>query len=95
MIMKTIKEILQNPQATIIDVRSPMEYASGHVEGAINIPVDEIASEMEHIKTLNAPFIMYCRSGARSGMATHFMKEAGIEEVYNAGGLADIRILMM
>lgn len=93
--MKTIKEILQQPQATIIDVRSPMEYASGHVDGAVNIPVDEIAHEMDQLKALTPPYILYCRSGARSSMAAHYMTQAGFKEVYNAGGLADIRILMM
>jgi len=93
--MKTIKEILQAPQATIIDVRSPLEYAGGHVDGALNIPVDDIAHEMAQLKTLTPPFVLYCRSGARSGMAAHYMTQAGFKEVYNAGGLADIRILMM
>lgn len=93
--MKTIKELLQEPQATIIDVRSPMEYASGHVDGAVNIPVDEIAHETDQLKALTPPYILYCRSGARSSMAAHYMTQAGFKEVYNAGGLADIRILMM
>jgi rhodanese-related sulfurtransferase len=93
--MKTIKEMLQVPQATIIDVRSPMEYASGHVDGAVNIPVDEIAHEVDQLNSLTPPYILYCRSGARSSMAAHYMTQAGFKEVYNAGGLADIRILTM
>ena len=93
--MKTIKEMLQVPQATIIDVRSPMEYASGHVDGAVNIPVDEIAHEVDQLNSLTPPYILYCRSGASSSMAAHYMTQAGFKEVYNAGGLADIRILMM
>ncbi|MFN3528964.1 MAG: rhodanese-like domain-containing protein [Bacteroidia bacterium] len=93
--MQTIKELLQNPQATILDVRSPMEYQSGHIEGAVNIPVDEIAHRTDELKALTPPFILYCRSGARSSMAAQYMMQAGFSEVYNAGGLADIRILTM
>ena len=70
--MKTIKEMLQVPQATIIDVRSPMEYASGHVDGAVNIPVDEIAHEVDQLNSLTPPYILYCRSGAQQhGSALH------------------------
>jgi phage shock protein E len=93
--MQTIKELLQNPQATILDVRSPMEFESDHIEGAINIPVDEITYRTDELKALTPPFILYCRSGARSSMAAHYMMQAGFTEVYNAGGIADMRILTM
>jgi rhodanese-related sulfurtransferase len=93
--MKNIKELLQDPNVTILDVRSPMEYQSGHINGAINIPVDEMAYRMDELKALTPPFILYCRSGARSSMAAHYMTQAGFTEVYNAGGLADMHILTM
>jgi len=70
--------------AVIVDVRTASEFNSGHVEGAINIPVDQIATMKDELKKLGKPIITCCRSGARSGMAASTLKEAGID-CYNGG----------
>lgn len=71
--------------AVIIDVRTTGEYASGHIKGSKNIPLDKIQSKVQEIKKLNKPVIACCRSGARSGQATSFLKQNGIECI-NGGG---------
>jgi phage shock protein E len=88
--MKTISELLNIPGTTIIDVRSPMEFASENLPGAINIPVDLIQARVYDIKEMPAPYLLYCRSGARSGMAASILKQAGVEEVYNGGSIYDL-----
>jgi phage shock protein E len=88
--MKTISELLNTPGTTIIDVRSPMEFASENLPGAINIPVDIIQARVYDIKEMPAPYLLYCRSGARSGMAASILKQAGVEEVYNGGSVYDL-----
>jgi phage shock protein E len=88
--MKTIHELLRDPSTRIIDVRSPGEFASEHLPDALNIPVEIIASRIEEIKAMNAPVLLYCRSGARSGMATSILKQAGMSEVYNGGSVYDL-----
>jgi phage shock protein E len=70
--------------ASIVDVRTPAEFASGHFPGSINIPVDAIGGQIARIKALKKPVITVCRSGARSAAAATVMKQAGIE-VYNGG----------
>jgi rhodanese-related sulfurtransferase len=70
--------------AIVIDVRTPGEFASGHVKGSLNIPVDTIGGQIARIKAMNKPIITVCRSGARSGAAESMLKQAGIE-VYNGG----------
>ena len=75
---------LINRGAIIIDVRQPHEFSRGHVEGAINIPLNEMMSNIREIKQQNKPIITCCRSGARSGNAAATLKSAGIE-VYNGG----------
>lgn len=93
--MTSIKSLINEKGATVVDVRGPWEFEDGHVDGALNIPLDEIPSRIEDIKNLKMPLVVYCRSGNRSGMAEMILKQAGINEVYNGGGLADMRIALM
>ncbi|RVU27011.1 rhodanese-like domain-containing protein [Sandaracinomonas limnophila] len=82
-----MEEILDNPNVTVIDVRETFEFEDGHYEGAINIPLGTIPNNLDKIKSMNQPIVVYCRSGNRSGMALTLLKQAGIQEVYNGGGI--------
>lgn len=70
--------------ALIIDVRTPQEFAQGHADNSINIPLSEITSRIDDVKEQNKPVIICCRSGVRAGSATTLLKSAGVE-AYNAG----------
>jgi rhodanese-related sulfurtransferase len=70
--------------AMIIDVRSPGEFSSGHIDGSINIPLDEIAKKAPELEKKNKVLITVCRSGNRSGSAKAILEKAGLE-VYNGG----------
>ena len=83
-----MKNGLQN--ATFLDVRTPEEYQSGHVPGAINIPLNEVSHRMDECKKMKQPIVAYCRSGSRSGLVVSLLKQHGISEVYNGGGLTDL-----
>lgn len=76
--------------ATIVDVRTPGEFAGEHYPGAINIPLDEVAQRINEFKSFPKPVITYCRSGSRSGMAVAMLKQNGIAEAMNGGGLYNI-----
>lgn len=78
--------------ATIVDVRTPDEFRSGHPKGAINIPLDRIQGEVGKLDK-SKPVITCCRSGARSGMAADFLKSAGFE-VYNGGPWQNVQALL-
>jgi len=82
-----MEEILDNPNVTVIDVRETFEFEDGHYEGAINIPLGTIPNNLDKIKSMSQPIVVYCRSGNRSGMALTLLKQAGIQEVYNGGGI--------
>ena len=81
---------VKNGQKTCVDVRTPEEYAGGHVPGAINIPLDQVQNRLDEFKEMPKPIVAYCRSGARSGMATSILKGAGITDVINGGGMSDV-----
>lgn len=70
---------------TIVDVRTPEEFMGGNVQGSINIPLQELAQRIEEIKALEAPLLLCCLSGGRSGQATAYLKGLGIA-CENGGG---------
>ncbi len=69
--------------ATLVDVRTPGEFAAGHVEGATNIPVDELDARMAEIPS-ERPVVVYCRSGRRSAHAAASLEARGYE-VFDLG----------
>jgi rhodanese-related sulfurtransferase len=77
--------------ATIIDVRTPEEFKSGHVKGSINIPLDKVQNQSGKLDKTKA-VITCCRSGARSGMAADVLKRNGFE-CYNGGPWTSVRAL--
>ncbi|UAL45415.1 rhodanese-like domain-containing protein [Shewanella inventionis] len=79
------QKIHQN--ATLIDVRTAEEFAAGHIEGAINIPFENIVTELAKLNIAkNTEVVLYCRSGRRSGIAQDALIEQGYTATYNAGG---------
>lgn len=77
--------------ARVIDVRTPGEYAQGHFEGAINIPLQELEDRIKDVGPTNQAIVVYCLSGGRSSQAQRILKDAGFEDVTNAGGLSNLR----
>ena len=77
--------------ATIIDVRTPEEFKSGHVKGSINIPLDKVQNQCGKLDNTKA-VITCCRSGARSGMAADVLKSIGFD-CYNGGPWNSVRAL--
>ncbi|PWJ58685.1 rhodanese-related sulfurtransferase [Dyadobacter jejuensis] len=71
-------------QALIIDVRSPQEFATGHIPGSENMPLNRLSTYIAGLKAKNKVVITCCASGTRSGMATKVLAKAGID-VYNGG----------
>ena len=81
--MDEIQEYLDNG-AVVIDVRTVAEYEEGHVSNSKNIVLDTIPLKVDEIKALGNTFIAVCRSGARSGQATQFLSDAGLD-IINGG----------
>jgi rhodanese-related sulfurtransferase len=80
-------ELAVDPAVTVIDVRTPEEFAAGHLAGATM--VDFYAADFaDQIGALDRsqPYLVYCRSGNRSGQATALMAELGFEHVADLDG---------
>ena len=72
--------------ALVIDVRSPGEFASGHLARAINIPADEIETGLPgRVKDKSQVMLLHCASGMRSGLARQKLQALGYTHVFNLG----------
>ena len=69
---------LMSQGALVLDVRTPAEFAGGHVKGSRNIPVDELSRHINELKALNKPIVTCCASGMRSGRAAGMLSAEGI-----------------
>ena len=74
----------------VIDVRTPSEYSEGHLDGAVNIDVQDanFGTVLSQLPT-DGEYVVYCRSGNRSAQAVEIMKAAGFTNVVDAGGVND------
>jgi phage shock protein E len=71
--------------AIILDVRSKGEYASGHIKGSINIPVEQLSKNLNKLKDKNQHIITCCASGMRSASAKGILSSNAYVNVYNGG----------
>ena len=78
---------LKRPGTTIVDVRTPQEYAKGHLPGAVNVDVSapDFATQVASLDP-SAPYAVYCHSGNRSGVAVAAMADQGLTNAYHLQG---------
>lgn len=80
--------------ALIVDVRSAGEFRSMHLQGAVNVPLDELETKLPAVaKDKSQPLLVHCLSGTRSGLAIGRIKSLGYEKVYNVGSYQRARAL--
>jgi phage shock protein E len=87
---KGLKELLESEQPPLIlDVRTPSEFRSGHIEGARNVPHDKLPKGLgKKMAGKESSIVVYCQSGGRSGAALRVLKSAGYSNVQNFGGIS-------
>ena len=79
--------------ALLIDVRSANEYQSGHIEGSLNIPHQEIEALENAIgPEKDRQIVLYCRSGRRAGKALSALEKQGYRNIFNASGLEALQV---
>lgn len=67
------------PKKLVIDVRHPAEFAKGHADGSINIPLDEMPARLNEIRKVKQPPVLVCGGGTRHVKAFELLKKNGIE----------------
>ena len=84
-----IREIYETKEVTLVDVRTPVEFQDGTIVGAINIPMNEVVAKLYELKKME-PLVVFCRSGNRSEQVMHYLRNQGVEEVWNGGGWVEL-----
>ena len=81
--VRDAKELIEgNPSLVILDVRTNEEYTNGHIEGTINIPIDELEERLDELNN-NDELLVYCRTGNRSRTAIEILNENAYEKLYH------------
>jgi phage shock protein E len=75
-----------NTPHLLLDVRTPEEFADGHIAGAVNIPLAELGNQLSQVPR-DIPVIVYCRSGNRSAQAATLLRDSGYTNVLDMGGI--------
>lgn len=70
----------------ILDVRSPQEYAAGHIPNAINIPYDEMGDRLNELPAGRSPIVVYCERGVRARVAEQVLAEQGFATTFHLEG---------
>ena len=85
------KEMMDTQEVVILDVREQHEYDSGHIPGAVLLPVGTITEDTAAavIDNLDTVVLVYCRSGNRSKTASQALADLGYTNVYEFGGIND------
>lgn len=84
-----VAEARNTQGAFLIDVREPNEFASGHVAGAVSLPLSELERIGELVEDRSAPIFLYCASGVRSARAAAKLRRRGYANVHDIGGIKD------
>ena len=90
-INKGVEDWLGTEDAVLLDVRTVDEYRQGHIDGSLNIPLQNIHAVKNNIPDLDKPIYVHCLSGARSAQATSALKSMGYTNVTNIGGISAYR----
>ena len=84
-----VKEMVNNPEATLVDVRIPAQFAEKTAPGAINIPLAVIEENLDFFRK-QKQIVVFCNTGRQSSEAMEILKKNGITNVYNAKSLQNI-----
>jgi phage shock protein E len=74
--------------ARLVDVRTPGEFAAGHLPGAINLPLAELERGLGSLGSKDGTIVLYCRSGSRSALARRMLLASGFTAVHDLGAMS-------
>jgi rhodanese-related sulfurtransferase len=82
-----VRTFNETPNAVLLDVRTPQEYAQGHIPQARNVPLQQISEAETVVADKSVPVFCYCHSGVRSAQAVRALKQMGYADTRNIGGI--------
>lgn len=85
---------MTNKNIVVVDVRTPQEYAGGHVADSLNIPLNELPANIDKLKNIDGSILLCCASGARSNMAKQMLSQHGLLNVTDGGSWTSVNFQM-
>lgn len=79
------KQMIDDGEVIVVDVRTDSEYAAGHIPNSILVPVQELSERLDELDP-SASYLIVCRSGNRSAQASELLIEKGFKNIYNMKG---------
>jgi phage shock protein E len=80
--------LVEREGAVLVDVRTSVEYATGHIDGAVNVPVGDLGASLATFPARkDQDVIVYCQSGHRSAKAAAILEKAGYTKVHDLGSI--------
>ncbi len=90
-----LKEMVNDPKTTFLDVREAEELINdGKIDKSVHIPVADIPHQIDEIEAMEKPIVVFCRAGRRAEKVIELLEQNGIEELYNGGGLVDMKEML-
>jgi len=87
-----VEAVMPASNETLVDVRTPQEFAAGHIQDAVNIPVDDLRSRLGELPR-DRKIAVYCQVGQRGYLATRILRQAGFDAVNIGGGFKTYRLM--
>lgn len=87
-----VTAMVADPETVYVDVRTPEEFAAETVEGAVNIPLDQVEENLEFFKD-KKHVVLFCNSGRQSGLALDILEKNGINNAYNGTNVKTVNQL--
>ena len=87
-----VEAVMLASNETLVDVRTPQEFAAGHIQDAVNIPVDDLRSRLGELPR-DRKIAVYCQVGQRGYLATRILRQAGFDAVNIGGGFKTYRLM--
>ncbi len=82
-----IRTLVDDGEAVVVDVRTPREFSHNGLDGALNLPLQQLSQRHRELGDKDKPLVLYCRSGSRSAQAKNLLEQMGYEEVYDLGSV--------
>ena len=86
---KAARALVKDQKVLILDVRTDDEFNARHLDGAVNIPVEDLQARIAELTDKKRPIIVYCHSGSRSAKAAALLTRAGFTQVSDLGGIGN------
>ncbi|SKB99649.1 Rhodanese-related sulfurtransferase [Soonwooa buanensis] len=87
-----MRSLVNDPQTTLIDVRIPEQYAEGTADNAVNIPLKDLESQVEDLKSKDK-IVVFCNTGKQAASAKELLTKHGIKNVYSGTSWKNVKAI--